>query len=125
MNGIKVMFGQIGKILTGLFICSEIFISCIGKSSKTCQWEKQNYTEKWDYVVEKTYKHSHYKATYIIVTTGGKEIYFQPIQDIVSIAEKGDRIFKEPNSKYAFIITESGDSIHSRIFSTICDSMVE
>lgn len=120
------MFGVIGKISVVPFICTVIFTtSCIGKSSKTCEWEKQNYRERWDYVVARTYKHSHYKATYIIVTTDGKEIYFQPIQDIVSFAEKGDRIVKEPYSKYAYRVTASGDSIRSRIFSTICDSILE
>jgi hypothetical protein len=96
----------------------------MGKSSKTCEWEINNYKEKWDYVVSKTYRSPQYSATFIIKTINGKEIYFQPIQDIVSRVEPGDRIIKERYSKYAFWINSNNDTLRSRIFSVSCDSMV-
>ncbi len=119
------MFGQIGKRLVLLITCIKIFSSCIGNSSSNCKWEKLYYTERWDFIVERTYKHSYYKATYVIVTTEGKEKYFQPIQDIVAFAEKGDKIIKKPNSIYAEKINSDGDTIRSRIFSISCDSIVK
>lgn len=117
------MFGQIGKLL--IIVSVVMLSSCIGKSSSDCKWEIEYYTERWDFIVERTYKHPHFKATYVIVTKSGKEKYFQPTQDIVSIVEKGDRILKDPNSKYAYIINSFGDSIRSRIFSKSCDTIVE
>ncbi len=98
--------------------------SCMGESSKTCEWEINNYKEKWDYVVSKTYRSPQYNATFIIKTINRKEIYFQPIQGIVSQVEPGDRIIKEPYSKYAFWINSDNDTLRSRIFSVSCDSIV-
>lgn len=127
MNGIKVMFGVIGnmRLVFLLFVISVFISSCIGKSSSTCEWEKKNFKERWDFVVEKIYKHPQYKSTFVIETTNNKRIFFRPIQDLVAFSEKGDRIVKEPYSKYAYRVTSDGDSIRSRIYSTSCDSIVE
>jgi hypothetical protein len=125
MNGIKVMFGVIGKITLVSIVGINVFSSCIGKSSSNCRWEKQYYLERWNFVVERTYKHPNYKATYVLETTSGEKIFFQPTQDVVAFAEKGDKISKEPYSKYAYLINEFGDSIRSRIFSVSCDSIVK
>jgi hypothetical protein len=120
------MFGQIGnmKYILILLVIS-VICSCIGKSSKNCEWEKKNYEEKWDFVVAKTYKSPNYKATYIIETTFGKKNFFQPKQDLVSSTEPGDKIMKQANSKYAYWINSNNDTIRSRIFSISCDSIVE
>ena len=131
MNGIKAVFGiiinkwnrRILRFATLVSIIS-VFQSCIEESSKTCEWEKEYYLQSWDYQVEKTFKHERYKATYVLETTTGKIILFQPIQHIVSQAEPGDRIFKEKNSKYAYLIRKDMDSLKSRIFSVGCDSIV-
>lgn len=118
MNGIRAMFGRIGSILFG----SLFLFSCA--NGHECDWEKAIYAESWDYEVATTYKDRTYNATYVIKTTTGKEIRFKPIQDIVSLAQPGDRIYKKRNSEYAFLIDQNGDSIGSRIFSVSCDSMV-
>ncbi len=112
------------KTVLILLVSSTLF-SCIGESSSDCEWEKENYREKWDYIVAKTYKSPNYKATYVIETTSGKKIYFQPIQDIVASVEPGDRILKPPYYKYAFWVNSYHDTLRSRIFSVSCDSLVK
>lgn len=121
------MFGVIGnmRLVFLLFVVSLFIYSCIGKSSSTCEYQKKNYKERWDFIVEDIYKHPQHKFTYVIVSTDGKRINISPIQDIVAFSEKGDRIVKESNSKYAYRVTSDGDSIRSRIYSTSCDSIVE
>jgi hypothetical protein len=116
--GIKVIFGKIGNF----FFASLILFSCA--NGHECDQEKAIYSEYWDYEVETTYRDKTYNATYVIKTTSGKEIRFQPVQYIVSLAQPGDRIYKKKNSEYAFLIDRNGDSIRSRIFSVSCDSMV-
>lgn len=37
-------------------------------------------------------------------------------------ANKGDRLIKTPYSKYAYLVTQYGDSSRYRIFSKTCDS---
>jgi hypothetical protein len=111
----------IGGILQ-LGILFSMFTSCKGSS---CEIEKQYYGETWDYIIEKTYKDAQHKATYVILTTQGRELYFQPVQDIVFFASKGDRIIKDPNSKYANLVTQIGDSIRYSIYSVTCDSIIE
>lgn len=101
------------------------FFSCVGKSSKTCNEEKEYYTEKWDYIVSETYKSTKSRATYVIVTTEGKEIYFQPTQDIVTFVQTGDKIYKEPYSEFAYWINSNNDTLKSRIYSTYCDDKIE
>jgi len=125
MNGIKVMFGVIGKMTLVSIIVINILFSCIGKSSSTCEYQKQNYREKWDFIVARTFKHPQFKFTYVIVSTDGKRILISPIQDIISKVESGDKIFKRANSKYAYWTNSYNDTIRSRIFSTYCDSFVE
>jgi hypothetical protein len=61
----------------------------------------------------------------VILTTQGRELYFQPVQDIVFFAKKGDRIIKDPYSKYANLVTQIGDSNRYRIYSVTCDSIIE
>jgi len=61
----------------------------------------------------------------VILTTQGRELYFQPVQDIVFFANKGDRIIKDPYSKYANLVTQIGDSIRYSIYSVTCDSIIE
>jgi hypothetical protein len=125
MNGIKVAFGVIGEIrneILKLFLLFSIFTSCNGPS---CEYEKQYYSERWNYIIAKTCKDAQHKATYVIYTTQGREIYFQPVQDIVFFANKGDRIIKVQNSKYANLVTQFGDSMRFRIYSVTCDSIIE
>jgi len=112
------MFGKVG---IGLWVLVFLF-SCA--NGHECDWEKVLYSEYWNYEVAATYRDETYNATYVIKTTTGKEIRFRPIQYIVSLAEPGDRIYKEKNSDYAFLIDRNGDSIRSKIFSISCDSMV-
>jgi len=130
-NGIRAVFGKIIERQSSMFFRFAIVLgivctlqSCLGNGSVNCDREKDYYLESWDYEVEKTYKHEQYKATYVLKTTTKKTILFGPIQDIVSRAEPGDRVFKEKNSKYAFLINKYGDSLKSRIFSVSCDSIV-
>lgn len=125
MNGIKVTFGVIGEIrneILQLCLFFSIFTGCNGPS---CEFEKQYYGERWDYIIEKTYKDARRKATYVIFTTQEREIYFQPVQDIVFFANKGDRIIKVPYSKYAYLVTKFGDSTRYSIYSVTCDSIIE
>ena len=125
MYGIKVIFGITNRFgVQSLLLCTVIFSSCIGKSSNTCKWEKQNYRESWDYEVASTYRYRKMKATYVLQTTTGKRIFFRPIQSIVSLAEPGDRIVKKKNSEFAYLIDEDGDTIRCKIFSETCDSLV-
>ena len=112
------MFGKIGSVFFTLIF----LFSCA--NGHECDWEKMYFAESWDYKVDKTYRHSNYKATYVLKTTTGREILFRPTQYIVSLAQPGDRIYKERNSEYAFLIDNNGDSTKSRIFSVSCDSMV-
>ncbi len=101
-----------------------ILQSCANRSSNTCEWEKVNYSEKWDFEVASSYRYRKYKATYVIQTTTGKKILFRPIQDIVAYAERGDRVIKDKYAQFAYLIHKDGDTLRSRIFSTGCDSMV-
>jgi hypothetical protein len=41
---------------------------------------------------------------------------------LVFFANKGDRLIKTPYSKYAYLVTQYGDSSRYRIFSKTCDS---
>ena len=92
-----------------------------------CDNDKIMYEEQWDYIVENVFKHSQFKATYVIETNNGKQLIFCPIQGIVSNAEKGDQIVKAKNSEIAFLIKSRGnfkDTISSRIFSPTCDNEI-
>lgn len=97
----------------------------MGESSNTCEWEKKNYLESWNYEIDSIYRYKEYNATYIISTTTGKNIFFRPIQDIVAFAESGDRIMKKERTQFAYLISKNGDSLRSRIFSVSCDSLVK
>lgn len=98
---------------------------CFGCESPSCETEKQYYQERWDFTIEKSYKDLQHKATHVLVTKQGREITFQPIQDIVFFANKGDRLVKTPYSKYAYLVTQYGDSSRYRIFSKTCDSELD
>ncbi|MEO9257291.1 MAG: hypothetical protein ABI207_02850 [Crocinitomicaceae bacterium] len=118
------------KLINNIRFISILFLlgilnSCIGKSSKDCKRETQNYSEKWDFIVYKVYKHPEYKATFVIEGTSGEKIVIEPMQDIVAFAEPGDKIIKKDYSKYAYWINSYNDTTRSRIFSTFCDSIVE
>jgi hypothetical protein len=126
MNGIKVMFGKIGNMKCILTFCIvTLMCSCIGKSSKDCKRETQNYSEEWDFIVYKIYKHPDYKATFVIEGTSGEKVVIDPMQDIVASAEPGDKIIKKAYSKYAYWVNSYNDTMRSRIFSIFCDPIVE
>jgi hypothetical protein len=61
---------------------------CFGCESPSCETEKQYYQERWDFTIEKSYKDLQHKATHVLVTKQGREITFQPIQDIVFLPIK-------------------------------------
>lgn len=129
MNGIKVVFGITNNVMTRCvlkFGCFVLFItSCELKDTTSCDWEKELYKEKWDYIVKGVDRYEKYQATYVIKTTSGKEILIRPKQYLITISNPGDRIIKNENSGIAYVIFhDTGDTIESRIFSEICDSIV-
>jgi hypothetical protein len=98
--------------------------SCDSTATSSCRWGKEMYGEEWDYTVKRVFRYKKFKATWVIETTSGKELFIRPNQPIVSIAEPGDRLIKLKNSEKTLIIkldSDYRDTLESRIFSPSCD----
>jgi hypothetical protein len=113
--------------LTAIITCLIIVDSCYQPSKDSCRWERQYFSEKWDYTVKNIYRYENYNATWIIQTTSGKNIFIRPNQPVISIADPGDKLIKSKNSATTLIIKKNisgNDTLKSRIYSPGCDIVI-
>lgn len=108
---IKHTFGLI-ILLAFLFSCDDQF----------CEFEYDIYHQSWKGRISDIYKHPSQKETFVIETEKGDQYLIHLIQGVVSWGEKGDFIFKDSLSQFAYLIKQDdGDTMVSRVFSPICD----
>jgi hypothetical protein len=116
-----------GTHFVSIITCLMIIYSCYQPSKDSCRWEREYYSEKWDYVVKNIYRYENYNATWVIQTTSGKEIFIRPNQPVISIANSGDKLIKSKNSATTLIIKiniNGNDTLKSRIYSPSCDKVI-
>ena len=107
------------------YLISMIFVvgSC-GDSNHRCRNNYQRYKQEWRYVIKRVEAISNGRSDYRIETTSGIFISFKPFQNIIAIANPGDRIIKLENTNWCYIVTPKGDTSTSRVCSPTCDSII-
>lgn len=113
------MSGRYKVIILGLIL---ILFSC--KRNNHCQRDFDRYKAKWDFVVKRSSFTIQGRTGYFIESMDGELYDFYPYQPVLTEADSGERITKNKNSKWCYIINEHDTSI-SRIDNEICDRYID
>lgn len=91
-----------------------------------CNHAFETYREEWNLEVKKVNTEGNLNnSDYNIETTSGKTLSFRPFQNIIALAEPGDRLVKIRNTNWCYIISSEGDTLTSRIYSETCDRYID
>ncbi len=122
MNGLEIKNMKTLNSLISILVIS-LINSCTHRVN--CSSETDLFKTSWNETVKSTYRDQEHKATYIIETISGKKISIAPSQDIIFLAEYGDRIIKKPHCFETLLIKKvDKDTFECRLTSTTCDPIV-